>query len=140
VAAFEREPEESVVNNEVQILNDVFGDRPICYVIIAEDVSSSEPVGMLLFYIAYSTWKGKYIYVEDLFVKDPFRNLGIGRRLLRCAIMIGYLWGCLRLSWQVLDWNEGAISFYKSLGAKLHPDWIPVRLDRDGMSAIFGPC
>ena len=99
-----------VINTPKQLLKDGFGESPLFGAIIAE--VKGEVVGMSLYYYRYSTWKGKRLYLEDLIIKEAFRGYGLGKRL-----------------WQVLDWNEPSIEFYKKFGAKLDGEWINCHFD-----------
>jgi GNAT superfamily N-acetyltransferase len=85
--------------------------------------SQNEIAGMALYYITYSTWKGKMLYLEDFVVKEAFRRQGIGKGLFDAVIQEAKNWGCRLMKWQVLDWNEPAIDFYKSYDAIIEDDW-----------------
>ncbi len=77
-------------------------------------------VGFATYFPVYFSWSGKAMYVDDLFVKDDFRNKGIGKQLLTAIINMAKENGCKKVRWQVSDWNENAIDFYKSLGAEIN--------------------
>jgi GNAT superfamily N-acetyltransferase len=81
-----------------------------------------------LYYVSYSTWKGKCIYLEDLYVQEKYRGSGYGLQLFNAVKEVARLGGYKRLDWQVLDWNEPAIEFYKRQGALLDPEWVNGRL------------
>jgi GNAT superfamily N-acetyltransferase len=85
-------------------------------------------VGFALFYTNYSTWKGKCLYLEDLYVLPEFRRIGAGSALFERVIDEAKKRKVRRMDWQVLDWNEPAIEFYKKKGALLDPEWINGRL------------
>ena len=130
LAIFEREP------NEVQItaadlINDGFGEIPKfkCFVAYSKEVI----VGMALVYTRYSTWKGKVLHLEDLIVDEVHRGEGVGSKLLDAVVDYGHQLGVKRISWEVLDWNEPAITFYKKKGAKVLRDWNVVQLDAAGI-------
>jgi ribosomal protein S18 acetylase RimI-like enzyme len=89
---------------------------------IAES-DTQEVVGIALYYFAYYTWVGKSLYLDDLYVKKEYRGNKIGKKLLDCIFKIAKDENCKRVRWQVLDWNEPAIAFYKKIGAKLDPEW-----------------
>ena len=80
-------------------------------------------VGMALYYITYSTWKGRMLYLEDFVVYKEYRRLGIGQLLFDAVLEAGRQRKCRLLKWQVLDWNEPAINFYKKNKAILETDW-----------------
>ena len=115
----------------------LFGERPVAEVLIAE--WEGLPRGFALFFHNFSTFLGRPgFYLEDLYVQPEFRGRGIGKalllRLARLAVERGYG----RLEWSVLDWNEPAIRFYKSLGAKPMDEWTVFRLTGDGLSSAGG--
>jgi GNAT superfamily N-acetyltransferase len=83
-----------------------------------------EIIAMALYFIAYFTWVGKSLYLDDLYVKKEFRGEGIGKMLIDKIFEIAKKENCKRLRWQVLDWNTPAIDFYEKLGAKLDAGWI----------------
>ncbi len=80
-------------------------------------------VGMALYYLTYSTWKGKMLYLEDFVVKHPYRRQGIGEALFDSFLEQAREKGCRLVKWQVLDWNEPAIRFYKKKAATLETEW-----------------
>ena len=93
--------------------------------------------GFALFFHNYSTWRGKPgIYLEDLFVPEQHRGVGIGKLLLATLARIAEERDCPRLEWQVLDWNQTAIDFYKILGAKVLNSWLPCRLQGPELSTL----
>jgi GNAT superfamily N-acetyltransferase len=121
LALFEKAPHE-VTNTLEMMEKDGFGPNPIYGFIVAE--KSEEIIGMSLYYFRYSTWKGKRLYLEDLIVTEKHRGSGAGKRLFEETIKIGKETGCTGMMWQVLDWNEPAIQFYKRYGAALDGGWI----------------
>jgi GNAT superfamily N-acetyltransferase len=88
---------------------------------------------MALVYPRYSTWKGPVIHLEDLIVTERLRGSGLGSALLSKVVQYGYELGVKRISWEVLDWNEPAISFYERKGARVMRDWDVVHLDEKGI-------
>ncbi len=116
-----------VSNTPDQLLKDGFGENPLFGTIIAE--VKGEVVGMSLYYYRYSTWKGKRLYLEDLIIKEAFRGYGLGKRLLEATVEEARQTECSGLMWQVLDWNEPSIEFYKKFGAKLDGEWINCHFD-----------
>ncbi|MHA8060808.1 GNAT family N-acetyltransferase [Aquirufa beregesia] len=85
--------------------------------------------GFSLWYFRFSTWKGKRFYLEDLFIKEEYRSLGLGKILLDEAVMEAKRTQCTGMMWQVLDWNEPAIQFYSKYGVKFDAGWLNVHLD-----------
>ena len=95
---------------------------------VAEAVDGSL-AGFALWYVTYSTWEGKHgIYLEDLFVRPAFRRRGIGKVMLTWLASLAEQRGCGRLEWAVLDWNQPAIDFYKTLGATPMAEWTVFRV------------
>lgn len=120
LADFEKEPDAVIVTVE-DLEKDGFGEMPLFKIFVAE--MDDEIVGMSLFYPRYSTWKGPTIHLEDLIVTESKRGLKIGGALYKKVIEYGYNIGVKRIEWAVLDWNEPAIAFYESTGAKVLRDW-----------------
>jgi GNAT superfamily N-acetyltransferase len=136
LAAYEREPDAAIVT-EADILRDGFGERPLFEVVIAE--WKGEPVGFAFFFHNYSTWQGRAgLYLEDLFVRESHRGLGIGRALLVHLARIAVERGCGRFVWQVLDWNRPAIDFYEALGARHLAEWQTMRVEGDALRRLAG--
>jgi len=90
-------------------------------------------VGMALYYHIYSTWKGASIHLEDLIVQPNFRRLGIGRLLFEKTMDTARSCGAGRMQWQVLDWNEPAIAFYKKYPAQFDGEWINVKISKEDL-------
>lgn len=120
LAEYEKEPE-AVINTAEQLAKDLFKDQ-ICAGLVAE--LNGKTVGMAIYYTSYSTWKGRCLYLEDLYVQPEFRGTGIGKALFLKVKSIAQERGVKRMDWQVLDWNTPAIDFYKSLNAELDDTWI----------------
>jgi GNAT superfamily N-acetyltransferase len=93
-------------------------------------------VGIALLYTKYSTWKGRCIFLEDIIVTEKHRNKGIGKALFQRAIRYAAEQNAGRLEWQVLDWNESAIGFYKKFGALLDPTWINCKFTREQLKQL----
>ena len=121
LAVYEREPDAVVVALE-DFKNYGWGDKPLfkCWVAIAENTV----VGMALCYDRYSTWKGPVLYLEDFYVKPTFRKFGIGKSLFENCLDFAQTNHYLKMAWQVLDWNELALDFYRKYKADLDPEWI----------------
>jgi len=96
-----------------------------------------QPVGFALYFYNYSTFKAKKgLYLEDLFVDIKMRGKGFGKKLLVQLAKIAKEEGCGRFEWSVLDWNEPAINFYKSIGAEFMDEWTGFRLEEDGINNL----
>ncbi len=130
LADFEKEPDAVEVDRET-LEADGFGPKPKfhCFVAARGDVL----LGMALCYPRYSTWKGPALHLEDLIVTESARGIGLGSGLLTEVIRYAREIGARRVSWEVLDWNEPAIDFYKARGARILRDWDVVQLDAAGI-------
>lgn len=126
LALYEKAPEQ-VTNTIEQMYLDGFGENPIFGSIVSE--VDEKIVGMALYYYRYSTWKGKRLYLEDLIVSEIMRGQGLGEKLLEATIEKARQSNCTGLMWQVLDWNEPAINFYKKFGARFESEWLNVHID-----------
>lgn len=91
-------------------------------------VWQGEVVGMTLFFMAYSSWRGKMLYLDDFVVTERCRQMGVGQRLFECFLEEGRRRGCRLVKWQVLDWNEPAIRFYEKNAAVFETDWWNVKM------------
>jgi GNAT superfamily N-acetyltransferase len=125
LAIYEKAPQE-VSNTEAQMRIDGFGERPLFGGFVAE--MDNQVVAMAIYYYRYSTWKGKVLYLEDIYVQEAYRQHKIGFQLLKACICQAQNDHCQRLSWQVLDWNEPAIQFYEKLDAHFDHEWVNVYL------------
>lgn len=124
-----------VVLDEARLRDHLFGPRPYCECLIAEDAGTA--VGFALFFHNYSTFLGKPgIYLEDLFVLPEARGSGHGKALLIALAKLAVERDCGRLEWAVLDWNEPAIGFYKSLGAVPMDEWTVNRVTGDALKML----
>jgi predicted N-acetyltransferase YhbS len=121
LALFEKAPEQFVLSQE-KLLEDGFGQNPkyICFVAELNQVV----VGMSFCYVRYSTWKGPVLYLEDLIVSESHRRKGIGKTLFQHTCDYALANKYSRLQWQVLDWNQSAIDFYKQFNASFDPEWL----------------
>jgi GNAT superfamily N-acetyltransferase len=120
LAVYEREPD-AVINTPENLYIDLFKDE-VCKALVVEE--GDQIVGFALYFISYSTWKGRCLYLEDFYVKEEFRRGGIGSELFLKVVEIARNMGVKRMDWQVLEWNEPAIRFYKKHEALLDPEWI----------------
>ena len=124
-----------VTATEAGLRETLFGARPAAEVIVG--YAGDTPVGFALFFPNYSTFLGKPgLYLEDLFVLPEWRGHGFGRGLLTHLARIALERGYGRFEWSVLDWNEPAIGFYESLGAKLMDGWSIFRVTGDALAKL----
>lgn len=130
LAAYEKAPHEVTVN-EATLLKDGFGEDRQFEFFVAENENGI--VGLALFYPRYSTWKGRCMYLEDIIVRESERGKGIGKLLFDEVVKVCLEKGAKRLHWQVLDWNEPGIRFYKKLNARFEHEWQSCKLTDDDM-------
>src|SRR5947208_2453494 len=134
LATYERAPDE-VSATEQQLVDVLFGEKPAAEVLLAFEEKS--PVGFAVYFFNFSTWLGRAgLYLEDLFIKPEKRGKGYGRALLVELAKIARDRGCGRMEWAVLDWNEPAIKFYRSLGAKPMHEWTVFRLTGEEIAEL----
>ena len=124
-----------VTADEAVLEAGLFGAMPAAEVLLAD--VDGEPAGFALFFHNFSTFLGRRgLYLEDLYVAPRFRGLGIGRTLMASLARIAVERGCGRFEWSVLDWNEPALGFYRSLGATGMDGWTVQRVTGDALSAL----
>jgi len=119
LAVYEKEPHAHITSAEQYIIDykEKWFDVDLAEI-------ESEVVGMLFYYNAYSTWKGRTLYLEDFIVKESFRNRGIGQKLFSHLIEVARIRKCNLIKWQVLDWNQPAIDFYRKNKAEIESGWL----------------
>lgn len=123
------------IATETDLLHALFGPDPKVEVVIAWE--GGETAGFALFFANFSTFLGRPgLYLEDLFVRPPFRGRGYGRALLIHLARLAVERGCGRFEWTVLDWNDQAIGFYRSLGATVLPDWRITRVAGEALTTL----
>lgn len=125
LAEYEKAPQE-VTNTVDDMLRDGFGPNPVFRCLVAE--TDGKVTGMAIYFVKYSTWKGKGIYLDDIVVTESMRRMGIGKLLFDAIVKDAKLIGAKQLHWQVLDWNIPAIEFYKKYNADLDGEWINCKL------------
>ncbi|TMI86013.1 MAG: GNAT family N-acetyltransferase [Bacteroidetes bacterium] len=121
LATYERAPNEVTVTLE-HFIESGFGEKPVWWAFVAE--VQGEVVGFALYYIRYSTWKGQAMYLEDILITNDWRGKGIGKLLFDQLIEEAKEKKFNRIIWQVLDWNEPAINFYKKYNAEVDGSWL----------------
>jgi len=132
-ATFERLAQHVTVTEE-ELARDGFGAHPRFRVLLPE--WDGKPAGYELLYDFYSSFAGRGLFLEDLYVREEFRGKGIGKALLAEAAAIAVREGYWGLRWEVLDWNQPAIDFYMKLGATFLDDWKEVRLDGEALRRL----
>ena len=158
LAEYEKAPQEVTVEPK-HFEESGFGEKPVWWAFVVENVEAVEEVEVVedslsiqppstslnlsqppstpstsliafaLYYIRYSTWKGQTMYLEDIIVTESMRGKGIGKMLIEKLIEEAKEKGFKRITWQVLDWNEPAINFYKKFNAKFDPEWVNVTIE-----------
>ena len=128
LAVFEQEPH-AVEVTVADLEAEGFGENNLfnCFVVEV----GTEIIGMALVYFRFSTWKGRTVHLEDLVVKQSYRNQGIGTLLYNKVVAYAKEQGVKRVEWVVLDWNKNAIDFYEKSGATLLKDWYLVQLEEE---------
>jgi GNAT superfamily N-acetyltransferase len=125
-----------VTGTAAQLEHWLFGPQPVIEAALAVD-RDGHALGFALWYTTYSTFLARPgIHLEDLFVEPARRGEGIGKALLAHLARVAEARGCGRLEWNVLDWNTPSIDFYRSLNAKLMPEWVLVRMVKDEYVAL----
>ena len=128
LAIYEKAPKEVTITIE-DLEKDGFGENPIYEIILAEN--KNEIVGMSFYFFNYSTWKGKCLYLEDIIVKQEFRGHKIGSILFDATVKRAKEIKAKRMQWQVLNWNEPAINFYKKYNSDIDDEWLNCKLTED---------
>ncbi|HYC04815.1 MAG TPA: GNAT family N-acetyltransferase [Azospirillaceae bacterium] len=136
LAEYERLGHE-VVATEEDFRRSPFGEAPKAHALIVE--KGGRPAGFAVWFYNFSTFLGRPgIYVEDVYVRPEFRGGGIGRMIFRHLAARAVAEGCGRLEWWVLDWNESAIRFYRSIGAVPMDEWTVQRVTGDALARLAG--
>jgi GNAT superfamily N-acetyltransferase len=134
LAEFERAGEQ-VVNTVEMMEVDGFGPNPVFGFFVAE--VDARIIGLSLYYWRYSTWKGKRLYLEDLIIAESERGKGYGKKLFDHTLKYAYDTGCSGMTWQVLDWNQPAIDFYKQYGSDISSEWLNCTLERSQIEKLL---
>jgi GNAT superfamily N-acetyltransferase len=134
LAKYEKAPNEVKLSLS-ELEESLFGNTPQVYCLISE--ADGKATGFAVWHLNYSTWLGRHgIYLEDLYVDPKYRGLGHGKALLRRLAQICIERGYKRLQWWVLDWNETAIEFYKSIGAQPMDEWTVFRVSGSSLEKL----
>lgn len=134
LAIYEREPD-AVIATKEDFHRVLFCESPRAYAVMCRD--GDIPIGFGLYFYNFSTWLGRHgLYLEDLYVTPEHRGKGAGKALLKHLAGIAVAEGCGRFEWSVLDWNQPAIDFYESMGAKPQSEWVGYRLTGEALEAL----
>lgn len=125
LATYEKAPDEVAVTL-AEMERDGFGKNPIFKFFVAE--VEGKIVGISLYYIKYSTWKGKCVFLEDIIVTESHRKYGIGKKLFDEVVKVAKEMNARRMEWQVLEWNEPAIKFYEKVNSHFDSEWVNCKL------------
>lgn len=129
LARYERAEQEVIASIE-DVANLLFGENSNAYSLIVS--VDGVPIGYAVYFYNYSTWLGKKgLYLEDLYISPDYRGIGAGKAMMKYIAAIAVKNNCGRFELSVLNWNESAIDFYESIGAKSKAEWIVYRLDGD---------
>lgn len=126
LAVYERAPEAVTVSLD-HFRESGFGSNPVWWAFVAEEGGVIQ--GFALYYIRYSTWKGQRMYLEDIIVTEEARGRGIGAQLMEALIAEAKEKNFCGMIWQVLEWNEPALNFYRKFNASFDPEWVNVSLE-----------
>lgn len=127
-----------VTNTPEAIVADAFGPSPCCSFALAFVAGQEKPAGMAIWYYRYSSWQGRSMYLEDLFVWPEHRGLGIGKALFMHVAKLAEAEKLAAMCWQVLDWNTPAIDFYHRLGATVGGDgFVNARLNAPELKTLL---
>ncbi|NCQ18488.1 MAG: GNAT family N-acetyltransferase [Ignavibacteria bacterium CG_4_8_14_3_um_filter_37_9] len=134
IAAYEKLSHEVIATEDI-LRKSLFGEKPGAEVVFG--YVENEPVAYAVYFYNFSTFIGKKgLYLEDLFVLPELRGKGVGKKMLLYLVQKAMDEKCGRMEWAVLDWNEPAINFYRSLGAKAMDEWTTFRLDEEALKKI----
>lgn len=134
LAVYERAPEEVTVTL-AEFEDAGFGQKPVWKAFVAE--LDETIVGFALYYVRYSTWKGCRLYLEDFIVTDSHRGKGIGKQLFDTVVLEAHEKGFNGMTWQVLDWNEPALNFYKKYEAGVEAGWLNGSLSKQQLADFY---
>ena len=134
LAVFEKEPD-AVDISVTDLINDGFSENPKFKIFVAEQ--KNQIIGIALFYERYSTWKGRTIHLEDLIVTKNKQKIGAGKALYTAVLKYAFDHNYNRVAWEVIDWNQNAIDFYKSTGATYLNNWSVVQMNKENLAKFI---
>ena len=134
LADYENSLEEVTITLE-DLENDGFGNHPWYWFLVAE--KNNQIIGLSFYWVRYSTWKGKFLFLEDFVIKEEYRRQGIGSKLFEETIKICQKLKLNGMIWQVLDWNTPAIDFYKKYDADISKDWLNGKLTKNQIDSLY---
>jgi GNAT superfamily N-acetyltransferase len=128
LAEYERAPD-AVTNTIEAMETDGFGPEPCFRFVVAE--TEEKITGMALFYVKYSTWRGRGVYLDDIIVTESYRNSGIGKKLFDEVVKYCLEVDARGMWWQVLEWNEPALNFYRKIDSIFDDEWVNCKLNEE---------
>lgn len=139
LARFEKLEHE--VEATVESLADaLFGKQAVAGALLArgdDGMAAGEVAGYAIYFFTFSSFLGRAgIWLEDVYVRPPFRQQGLGRQLIEAVARVGVEHGCGRFEWTALDWNERALNFYRDLGAEVRKEWVLLRVSPEGLKKL----
>ncbi|WP_339924888.1 GNAT family N-acetyltransferase [uncultured Cyclobacterium sp.] len=136
LALYEKAPDE-VTNTLEMMEKDGFGPEPVFGFFVVQKGEEKTIIGTAIYYFRYSTWKGKRLYLEDYIITEKERGKGAGKLLFERVLAKSLEDDCTGMMWQVLDWNEPAINFYKKYGASMEEEWINCNLQSEEIRKLI---
>ena len=133
LADFENAKDQVTITLE-DLKRDGFGEHPFYWFLVAEQ--KNKIVGLSFYWIRYSTWKGKFLFLEDFVIKKEYKRQGIGSKLFEETIKVCEELNLNGMTWQVLDWNTPAINFYKKYNSDISKDWLNGKLTKKQIKKI----
>ncbi len=133
LADYEGALEEVTITLEI-LEKDGFENHPLYRFLVAEN--NNQIIGLSFYWIRYSTWKGKFLFLEDFVIKEEYRRLGVGSKLFEATIRMCKELDVNGMCWQVLDWNTQAIDFYKKYNAEISNSWLNGKLEKKQIDKI----
>ena len=134
LADFENARDQVTITLE-DLEKDGFGEDPWYWFLVAE--KDNEIVGLSFYWIRYSTWKGKFLFLEDFVIKEEYKRQGIGSKLFEETIKVCQKLNLNGMIWQVLDWNTSAIKFYKKYNANISKEWLNGKLTKNQIDNLY---
>ena len=134
LADFENARDQVTITLE-DLEKDGFGGNPWYWFLVAE--KDNEIVGLSFYWIRYSTWKGKFLFLEDFVIKEEYKRQGIGSKLFEETIKVCQKLNLNGMIWQVLDWNTSAIKFYKKYNANISKEWLNGKLTNNQIDHLY---
>ena len=134
LAEYENALDEVTINLK-ELESDGFGEKPYYHFLVAE--RKNKIIGMTFYFIRYSTWKGKVLFLEDFIVSKEYRRMGIGTKLFDATLKVCKTINAKAMCWQVLNWNKHAIAFYEKYNSRISAEWLDGKLNREQINNLI---